>query len=88
MRKLLSARGAPADGIPAYPAKLEGTSGHIILEPRNDGLVAPQITFVPLSGTHETFVFAIDDIVEIKKVRVAAFLASRYVWVKLTWVGV
>ena len=52
----------------AYPARLDGTSGQIILEARTDSLIAPQITFVPLSGKEETFVFAIDDIVEIKKV--------------------
>lgn len=52
----------------AYPAKFEGTTGHIILENRNDILPAPQLTFVPDSGTKEHFVWAIDDIVEIKKV--------------------
>ena len=53
----------------AYPAKLDGTSGHIVLEPRNNGLVQSRITFEPLSGTHESFVYPIDDIVELKKVR-------------------
>jgi hypothetical protein len=53
---------------PAFPAKLDGTSGHIILEPRNDTLLIPQMSFVPVSGGKITFTRAIDDIVEIKKV--------------------
>jgi hypothetical protein len=56
--------------IDQYPAKLDGTSGHIVLEMSNDSLVQPQIAFVPLTGTKEDFVLPIDDIVELKKVRV------------------
>ncbi|CAD6577000.1 MAG: hypothetical protein TREMPRED_001836 [Tremellales sp. Tagirdzhanova-0007] len=60
------------DGSPeSYPAKLDGTTGHIILESRNEILDQPQVTFVPLSGKRETFVFAIDDIVELKKAQVS-----------------
>ncbi|WWD17538.1 hypothetical protein CI109_101979 [Kwoniella shandongensis] len=57
--------------IDSYPAKLDGTSGHIILENKNDVLTQPQITFVPISGKKEHFVWAIDDIVEIKKSHVS-----------------
>jgi hypothetical protein len=55
----------------AYPAKLDGVSGHIILEPRNEILQSPQISFVPVSGKKETFIRPLDDIIEIKKVRSA-----------------
>ena len=57
-----------AEYLIAFPAKLDGTSGHIILEPRNDVLADPQIAFVPISGREETFVHPIDNIVEIQKV--------------------
>lgn len=63
------AEGKAADSI-AFPATLNGTSGYIILESRNDILPAPQVSFVAASGTgKEHFVWPIDDIVEIKKVR-------------------
>jgi hypothetical protein len=58
----------------AFPAKLNGESGHIILEGRNDILTAPQISFVPIAGKAERFVWPLDDIVEIKKVRPPALL--------------
>ncbi|KAK4686220.1 hypothetical protein P7C73_g3921, partial [Tremellales sp. Uapishka_1] len=51
----------------SYPARLDSTSGHIILESKNDRLLSPQIAFVPVAGKEERFVRAIDDIVEIKK---------------------
>jgi hypothetical protein len=52
----------------AFPAKYDGTAGHIILEPRNDSLVLPQLSFVPIAGREASFTLPIDDIVEIKKV--------------------
>jgi len=55
--------------IDHYPAKLDGQTGYIIIEPVNDELVLPHIAFVPSSGKSEEFVMPIDDIVEIKKVR-------------------
>ncbi|KAI9639865.1 uncharacterized protein MKK02DRAFT_18941 [Dioszegia hungarica] len=59
--------------IDSFPAKLNGTSGYIILESRNDILPAPQVSFVAASGTgKEHFVWPIDDIVEIKKSHVTA----------------
>lgn len=61
--------------VTAFPAKLNGESGHIILEGRNDILTAPQISFVPIAGKSERFVWPLDDIVEIKKVRPAALLS-------------
>ena len=68
----------------AYPAKLEGTSGHIVLEPRTDGLAQPQVTFVPLSGSNENLVFAIDDIVELKKVCLSTIPSyTSYGWANL-----
>ncbi|EIW70937.1 hypothetical protein TREMEDRAFT_73606 [Tremella mesenterica DSM 1558] len=54
----------------SFPAKLDGTSGHIIIENKNDILQVPQISFVPLSGKGPSFVWSIDDIVEIKKAHV------------------
>lgn len=57
-----------ADEDQAYPAKLNGESGHIIVEGRNEVLTAPQLTFVPIVGNSERFVWPLDDIVEIKKV--------------------
>lgn len=53
---------------PAYPAKLDGTSGHIIIDMANDQLPLPQISFVPLTGKAASFILPIDDIVELKKV--------------------
>jgi hypothetical protein len=53
----------------AYPAKLDGTSGRIIIEGRNELLAEAQISFVPLTGKQPKFVRPINDIVEIKKVR-------------------
>ena len=56
----------------------DGTSGHIILDGVSDVLTTPQISFVPLSGDKATFIFPIDDIVEIKKVsRVVCLCPSR-----------
>jgi hypothetical protein len=55
----------------AYPAKLDGTSGRIIIEGRNELLAEAQISFVPLTGKQPKFVRPINDIVEIKKVCVA-----------------
>ena len=52
----------------AFPARLDRTSGHLILEGRSHNLLEPQISFVPISGTKATFTYPIDDIVEIKKV--------------------
>jgi hypothetical protein len=52
----------------AFPARLGKTSGHIILEGRSANLLEPRVSFVPISGTGATFVYPIDDIVEIKKV--------------------
>jgi len=52
----------------AFPARLGKTSGHIILEGRSHNLLEPRISFVPISGTDATFIYPIDDIVEIKKV--------------------
>jgi hypothetical protein len=63
-----------ADLVSAYPAKLDGTSGHIIIENRNEILTQPQISFVPLTGKTPKFVYPIDDIVEIKKVRRSALV--------------
>ncbi|WVW83609.1 hypothetical protein I302_105630 [Kwoniella bestiolae CBS 10118] len=60
------------DGTPhSYPCKLDKTSGHIILENRNDIIKEPRITFVPISGKSEHFVWPVDDIVEIKKSHVS-----------------
>lgn len=58
-----------AGSIDQYPAKLDGTSGHIVLEMPNENLAHPQIAFVPLTGTKEDLVLPVDDIVELKKVR-------------------
>ncbi|WRT66094.1 uncharacterized protein IL334_003047 [Kwoniella shivajii] len=55
----------------SFPCKLDKTSGHIILENRNDIIKEPRITFVPISGKSEHFVWPIDDIVEIKKSHVS-----------------
>jgi hypothetical protein len=55
------------------------TSGHIILEGRSHNLLEPRISFVPISGTDATFVYPIDDIVEIKKV----FIISDQSWMLL-----
>lgn len=55
----------------AYPCKLDGVAGHIILENKSDTLIAPQVSFVPISGIKEHLVWPLDDIVEIKKVRFA-----------------
>lgn len=60
----------------AYPAKLNGTSGHIIIDSRNEGVSMPTISFVPVSGTKAHFVRPIDDIVEIKKVSRPHFTAQ------------
>ncbi|KAE8537706.1 hypothetical protein D1P53_005762 [Cryptococcus gattii VGV] len=57
--------------IDSYPAKLNGTSGHIIIDSRNEGISMPTISFVPVSGTKAHFVRPIDDIVEIKKSHVS-----------------
>ncbi|KGB74623.2 hypothetical protein CNBG_0461 [Cryptococcus deuterogattii R265] len=57
--------------IDSYPAKLNGTSGHIIIDSRNEGISMPTISFVPVSGTKAQFVRPIDDIVEIKKSHVS-----------------
>ncbi|WVO22305.1 uncharacterized protein IAS62_003635 [Cryptococcus decagattii] len=57
--------------IESYPAKLNGTSGHIIIDSRNEGISMPTISFVPVSGTKAHFVRPIDDIVEIKKSHVS-----------------
>jgi hypothetical protein len=55
---------------------LDGHSGYIILENRSDILTAPQVSFV-IAGSAgskgEMFVWKIDDIVEIKKVRHSFF---------------
>ncbi|KAK8864161.1 hypothetical protein IAR55_001407 [Kwoniella newhampshirensis] len=60
------------DGSPeSYPAKLDGVSGHIILENKNEVLTQPRISFVPISGKKEHFTWAIDDIVELKKSHVS-----------------
>lgn len=48
---------------------MDGQSGYIILENRGDVVIAPQISFVTIGGKGEQFVWKIDDIVEIKKVR-------------------
>lgn len=56
-----------ADSAVAYPAKLDGTSGHIIIDSRKEDISMPTISFVPVSGTKAHFVRPIDDIVEIKK---------------------
>ncbi|WVQ99136.1 hypothetical protein IAU59_006268 [Kwoniella sp. CBS 9459] len=58
-------------GEESYPCKLDGTSGHLILENRSDIIKEPRITFVPVSGKSEHFVLPIDDIVEIKKSHVS-----------------
>lgn len=55
------------DSAVAYPAKLNGTSGHIIIDSREEGISMPTISFVPVSGTKAHFVRPVDDIVEIKK---------------------
>ena len=54
--------------ISSFPAKLDATSGHIVLDGSHDNLVHPRISFVPISGTSERFILPIDDIVELKKV--------------------
>ncbi|WWC89593.1 uncharacterized protein L201_004518 [Kwoniella dendrophila CBS 6074] len=60
------------EGTPySFPCKLDKTSGHIILENRNDIIKEPRITFVPISGKSHHFVWAVDDIVEIKKSHVS-----------------
>lgn len=58
----------------AYPARMDNKPGYIIVDNKHDGLHAPQITFVPANGTEEAFVWAIDDIVEIKKVSIPSFV--------------
>jgi hypothetical protein len=68
--KVLFKGHAKDEGSPnAYPAKLDGTDGHIVLEMADDTMVFPQIAFVPLMAKKEKFIFPIDDIVELKKVR-------------------
>lgn len=57
--------------IDSYPAKLNGTSGHIIIDSREEGISMPTISFVPVSGTKAHFVRPVDDIVEIKKSHVS-----------------
>ncbi|ORY32602.1 hypothetical protein BCR39DRAFT_564238 [Naematelia encephala] len=57
--------------IHSYPAKLDGTAGHIILEGRSDTVIHPQISFVPIVGSKAEFILPIDDIVELKKAHVS-----------------
>ncbi|ORX36894.1 hypothetical protein BD324DRAFT_627598 [Kockovaella imperatae] len=57
--------------LASYPAKLEGDSGHIILEGVSETLKSPQISFVPLTGSKPKFVLPVDDIVEMKKSHVS-----------------
>ncbi|WVQ82424.1 hypothetical protein IAT38_004552 [Cryptococcus sp. DSM 104549] len=57
--------------INSYPAKYDGSSGHIIIDSRNEALTYPQISFVPLVGKKAHFIRPIDDIVEIKKSHVS-----------------
>ncbi|ODN79885.1 hypothetical protein, variant [Cryptococcus amylolentus CBS 6039] len=66
-------RGNVADDltISSYPCKLDGTSGHIILDSKKEGVAMPTISFVPTSGKEAVFRRPIDDIVEIKKSHVA-----------------
>ncbi|KAL7421556.1 hypothetical protein Q5752_003325 [Cryptotrichosporon argae] len=54
-----------------FPAKYDGTSGHIILDAANEATRVPRIAFVPLSGKDAAFQFAVDDIVELKKAHVS-----------------
>nr|ODN82538.1 hypothetical protein L203_05347 [Cryptococcus depauperatus CBS 7841] len=57
--------------IDSYPAKLDGTSGRIILNTPKDRVSIPTISFVPTSSKTAYFVRPIDDIVEIKKSHVS-----------------
>lgn len=60
---------AKDDGTPeAYPAKMDGTSGHLVIDHR-PGLKEPTLSFVPLRSPTEkrTFHEKINDLVEVKK---------------------
>ncbi len=60
---------AKDDGTPeSYPAKMDGTSGHLIIDHRPD-LPEPTLSFIPLRSPTEkrTFHENINDLVEIKK---------------------
>ncbi|KAK4684455.1 hypothetical protein P7C73_g5722, partial [Tremellales sp. Uapishka_1] len=50
-----------------YPARLDGVSGHIVLESRSGHLQAPRVSFVPTAGRKDNLVWQIDDIIELKK---------------------
>lgn len=67
---------------PAFPARWDKTSGHIIIEGAHDNLPTPQITFVPLSGGNVKFIKPIDDIVEIKKVFFFIFIVLVFSYLR------